>query len=94
MSTNKELHVVETPNGLTVTCRGLDSNDLSAATGFVDSLVPDRAEPKEYDGDTLVPSHDDIAKLAFAFYEMRGRKDGFDAEDWQLAEEELLRRRV
>jgi hypothetical protein len=94
VSTNKELQVVEIPNGLAVTCQGLDSNDLSAAAAFVDSLVPDGTETKENGGDTLVPSHDDIAKLAFAFYEMRGRKDGFDAEDWRLAEEELLRRRV
>lgn len=94
MSTNTELRVSEIPNGLAVNCQGLDSNDLRNAAGFVDSLVPVAERTEAHGGDTLAPSHDDIAKLAFAFYEMRGQKDGFDGEDWRLAEAELLRRRI
>ena len=39
------------------------------------------------------PSHDEIAREAYALYEARGREDGWDVEDW-LAAEEMLRHRV
>ena len=35
------------------------------------------------------PSHDEIARLAYHFYEMHGRRDGHDVEDWLSAEWEL-----
>jgi len=39
------------------------------------------------------PSHDEIAREAYALYEARGRENGWDVEDW-LAAEELLRHRI
>jgi len=35
------------------------------------------------------PSHDEIARLAYTFYETRGRRDGHDVDDWLSAEREL-----
>ena len=37
------------------------------------------------------PSRDEIAILAYSFYEMRGCEDGRDVEDWLSAEFELRR---
>ena len=46
---------------------------------------------EKYSGRRLSPTHDEIAKLAFSFYESRGRRDGHHAEDWLRAEQELAR---
>jgi hypothetical protein len=35
------------------------------------------------------PSKAEIARLAYDFYEMRGRRDGHDVDDWLSAEREL-----
>jgi hypothetical protein len=35
------------------------------------------------------PSPDEIARLAYHFYERRGRRDGYDLEDWLSAERQL-----
>jgi hypothetical protein len=35
------------------------------------------------------PTRDEVAKLAYNRYEVNGRKDGNDIEDWLLAEHEL-----
>jgi len=42
-------------------------------------------------GGRSVPTHDEIAQVAFGLYESRGRQDGHDAEDWLQAEQELVR---
>ena len=44
-----------------------------------------------YIGDQRTPTYDEIARLAFRFYESRGREDGHDIEDWLRAEQELAR---
>ena len=36
------------------------------------------------------PSRDEIARLAYNFYETRGRRDGHDVDDWLSAERELI----
>ena len=36
------------------------------------------------------PTANQIARLAYHFYEMRGRQTGHDLEDWLLAEQELI----
>ena len=38
------------------------------------------------------PSREEIARLAYHFYEARGRCDGQDLDDWLSAERELARR--
>lgn len=35
------------------------------------------------------PTREEVAKLAYQRYEVNGRKDGNDIEDWVLAEQEL-----
>lgn len=35
------------------------------------------------------PSRDEIARLAYHFYERCGRRDGQDVDDWLSAEREL-----
>jgi hypothetical protein len=42
---------------------------------------------------TAPPSHEEIARLAYAYWETRGRGHGSALEDWFRAERELLRRR-
>jgi hypothetical protein len=35
---------------------------------------------------TKSPTHDEVAKIASALYEERGREEGHDVEDWLAAE--------
>jgi hypothetical protein len=42
-------------------------------------------------GDRTQPSRDEIARLAYEFYEARGRRDGHDVGDWLSAEQLLTR---
>lgn len=35
---------------------------------------------------------DEIAQVAYTYWETRGRVDGHDVEDWLMAEQEVLRR--
>jgi Protein of unknown function (DUF2934) len=42
-------------------------------------------------GDRTQPSRDEIARLAYEFYEARGRRDGRDVDDWLSAEQLLTR---
>ncbi len=44
-----------------------------------------------YTGRRTSPTRDEIAQLAFSFYELRGRQDGHVFEDWLRAEQELVR---
>jgi hypothetical protein len=43
----------------------------------------------KYTGGRERPSRDEIARLAYYFYETRGRRDGLDVDDWLAAEQEL-----
>jgi Protein of unknown function (DUF2934) len=43
----------------------------------------------KYTGGRTSPTHDEIARLAYHFYETRGRWDGHDVDDWLSAEREL-----
>ena len=43
----------------------------------------------KHTGDSDRPSQDEIARLAYQFYETRGRLDGNDVDDWLSAEREL-----
>jgi hypothetical protein len=45
----------------------------------------------KYTGGRESPSRDEIARLAYHFYETRGRRDGQDVDDWLAAEQELVR---
>jgi hypothetical protein len=56
---------------------------VKAITG--ESLLAKNTEGSEH------PSPSEIARLAYEFYERRGRKTGNDVEDWLRAERELRR---
>jgi hypothetical protein len=43
----------------------------------------------KYTGGERHPSREEIARLAYQFYEARGRQDGQDVDDWLSAEREL-----
>ena len=43
----------------------------------------------KYTGGRERPSPDEIARLAYHFYETCGRRDGHDVDDWLSAEREL-----
>ena len=43
----------------------------------------------KYTGGRGCPSRDEIARLAYHFYETQGRRDGHDVDDWLSAEREL-----
>jgi hypothetical protein len=45
----------------------------------------------KYTGGVEPPSRVKIARLAYHFYETRGRRDGQDLDDWLAAERELTR---
>ena len=45
----------------------------------------------KYTGGRERPSRDEIARLAYHFYETRGRRDGQDVDDWLSAEQVLTR---
>jgi len=45
----------------------------------------------KYTGSSEPSSRDEIARLAYHFYERRGRRDGQDVDDWLAAERELTR---
>jgi hypothetical protein len=45
----------------------------------------------KYTGGGERPSRDEIARLAYHFYETRGRHHGRDLDDWLSAERELAR---
>ena len=42
---------------------------------------------------TVPPTHEEIARLAYAYWEARGHPHGSAQEDWFRAERELHRRR-
>jgi hypothetical protein len=43
----------------------------------------------KYTGGRARPSRGEISRLAYHFYETRGRLDGQDVDDWLAAEQEL-----
>ena len=45
----------------------------------------------KYTGGDPPPSREEIARLAYQFYEARGRQDGQDVDDWLSADQELKR---
>ena len=43
----------------------------------------------KYTGGRDHPTRDEIARLAYQFFETRGGRDGHDVDDWLVAEREL-----
>jgi hypothetical protein len=59
-----------------------------ALSDIAASLTGKRSLAK-YTGGRERPSRDEIARLAYHFYETRGRRHGQDVDDWLSAEQEL-----
>ena len=55
------------------------------------ALTGEQMMTKHTGGGPEHPSRYEIARLAYHFYEMRGRRDGQDVDDWLSAERELTR---
>jgi hypothetical protein len=55
------------------------------------STIPDKASQKERADESRpkTPTHDDIARLAYAIYVGNGSRDGHDEQDWLEAERML-----
>ena len=53
-----------------------------------------RRDSREARGMTAAaePAHDEIARLAYAYWEAGGRRDGSSLEDWLRAERDLRER--
>jgi hypothetical protein len=88
---NNEPRIDEIPQGLVVTVGRLEKCVVTEAAYFVTSEAAGEWGMGRYTGHRLAPTHDEIAQLAYCFYELRGRQDGHDMEDWLLAEQELVR---
>ena len=54
------------------------------------AVLPVERMIAKYTGGRDYPTRDEIADLAFHFYEMHGRRDGHDVDDWLAAERELI----
>jgi hypothetical protein len=67
-------------------------HDREAEMTFSDiaaALTGERTMTKNTDDGGERPSRAEIARLAYHFYETRGRRDGRDVDDWLVAEREL-----
>ena len=53
------------------------------------TVTGERTMTKYTGGDCERPSREEIARLAYHFYETRGRQAGQDIDDWLTAEQEL-----
>jgi hypothetical protein len=60
-------------------------------TSDVAAILTGEGMLTKYTGGAKSPSRDEIARLAYYFYERRGRQDGQDVDDWLSAEQELTR---
>ena len=89
MADNK-LCVTEEPHGLVVAGARADERVVAEASGFVASQAAGAWGTGTYTGRRPAPTHDEIAQLAYYFYELRGRQGGHDAEDWLAAKQQLV----
>jgi hypothetical protein len=60
-------------------------------TSDISAILTGERMLAKYTGGVEPPSRDEIARLAYFFYQMRGRRDGRDIDDWLAAERELTR---
>ena len=61
----------------------------SSATDVITPYITGERSIAKYTGGREYPTRDEIAQRAYRRYEIRGREDGYDIEDWLLAEKEL-----
>ena len=56
----------------------------------MERVTPEARMEEGTDG-SRCPAHHEVAERAYRLYEIHGRVDGHDIEDWLLAEKELRR---
>lgn len=59
-------------------------SDLTAALTGARLMTTPTGDDREH------PTRDEIARLAYHFYETRQRRDGRDFDDWLAAEQQLV----
>ena len=84
-----EVSISEVPSGLVVSSENVDKTVVTKAAGFVASQSAGEWGMGRYTGARPAPAHDEIAQLAYCFYESRGHQDGYAMEDWLRAEQQL-----
>lgn len=58
----------------------------------IQDAPPVAARAMEADDDLSAPAQEEIARLAYSYFEARGGRGGSPWEDWFRAEQELTRR--
>jgi len=86
---DNELRMTEVPDGLVVVGVASEETVVTKATGFVVSQAASGGMGR-YTGSRPGPTAEEIAQLAYSFYEARGRQDGHATEDWLRAEKLLV----
>ena len=81
---DNQLRITEGAYGLVVTGVRSDEKDFVASEGAGEWGMG------IYTGGRPAPTYDEIAQLAYCFYELRGHQDGHDMEDWLRAEQQLV----
>jgi hypothetical protein len=66
-----------------------DDEDAAMTLSAVAATLTGEGLVAKYTGGSERPSRDEIARLAYHFYETHGRLDGRDIDDWLSAEQEL-----
>ncbi len=61
-------------------------------TALLMERVTREARMEEGSGGSRYPTHHEVAQRAYRLYEIHGRVDGHDIEDWLRAEKDLTRR--
>ena len=67
----------------------LDEEDTAMTLSDITVRITGEGWISKYTGGRTRPSHDEIARLAYHFYETRGRGDDQDVDDRLSAEREL-----
>ena|SRR5260370_35875774 len=62
----------------------MKKNFKSGSPGVVNACASEKVQPR------VTVSHEEIAALAFSYWQERGCQDGSAEDDWLLAERELI----
>jgi hypothetical protein len=62
---------------------------VAVAVSDIAAVLTGEHSLAKYTGGRDHPSRDEIARLAYHFFETRGRQHGNDVDDWLAAEQEL-----
>ena len=69
--------------------RGVFNQEAAMTISDIAATLTGERMMTKYTGGQERPSRDEIARLAYRFYETGGRRDGHDVDDWLSAEQQL-----